>query len=113
MEADTPKRKSAIARATVRIEEKALAAAPAEAFETDNPAFGIWRDREDMADVAAYLHKLRSPRYNPTTATARARGPERQRGVGRYRCADLATARLAMRRPHAGLLNWVRARSRW
>lgn len=64
MDADTPKRKSAIARATVRIEEKALAAAPAETFETDDPAFGIWRDRQDLADVAAYLHKQRAPRYN-------------------------------------------------
>lgn len=41
-----------------------LAAAPAEAFVTDDPAFGIWRDREDMADVAAYVTKIRAPRYN-------------------------------------------------
>ena len=49
---------------TVRIEEEAQAAAPAEEFVTDDPAFGIWRDREDMADVGAYLRKLRAPRYN-------------------------------------------------
>jgi hypothetical protein len=48
---------------TVRIEEEAQAA-PAEAFTTDDPAFGIWRDREDMADVAAYVRKIRQPRYN-------------------------------------------------
>jgi hypothetical protein len=48
---------------TVRIEEE-VQAAPAEAFKTDDPAFGIWRDREDMADVAAYLRKIRQPRYN-------------------------------------------------
>lgn len=48
---------------TVRIEEEAPAA-PAEAFATDDPAFGIWRDREDMADVAAYVRKIRQPRYN-------------------------------------------------
>ena len=48
---------------TVRIEEEAQAA-PAEAFVTDDPAFGIWRDREDMADVAAYVRKIRQPRYN-------------------------------------------------
>lgn len=48
---------------TVRIEEEAQSAA-AEAFTTDDPAFGIWRDREDMADVAAYLRKIRQPRYN-------------------------------------------------
>lgn len=48
---------------TVRIEEEARNAAPVEAFVTDDPAFGIWRDREDMADVAAYVRKLRAPRY--------------------------------------------------
>jgi hypothetical protein len=51
------------ARVTVRIEEEAQAA-PAEEFVTDDPAFGIWRDREDMADVAAYVRKIRQPRYN-------------------------------------------------
>ncbi len=48
---------------TVRIEAEAQAAPPEE-FTTDDPAFGIWRDREDMADVAAYMRKLRAPRYN-------------------------------------------------
>jgi hypothetical protein len=48
---------------TVRIEEEPQAT-PAEEFTTDDPAFGIWRDREDMADVAAYVRKLREPRYN-------------------------------------------------
>lgn len=56
---------SASATVTVRIEEEAqkppLAASE---FVTDDPAFGIWRDREDMPDVAAYLHNLRAPRYN-------------------------------------------------
>ena len=55
--------KSADALVTVRIEEEAPAAM-AEAFVTDDPAFGIWRDREDMADVAAYVRKIRQPRYN-------------------------------------------------
>jgi hypothetical protein len=32
----------------------------------EDPAFGIWRDHEDMADVAAYLRKIRSPRYQRT-----------------------------------------------
>jgi hypothetical protein len=53
------------ATVTVRIEEEAqkpsLAAAE---FVTDDPAFGIWRDREDMPDAAARLCKLRAPRYN-------------------------------------------------
>ena len=33
-------------------------------FVTDDPAFGIWRDREDMADMHAYMRKLRQPRYS-------------------------------------------------
>ena len=49
---------------TVRIEEEAQATAPAEEFVTDDPAFGIWRDCEDMADVGVYLRKLRTLRYN-------------------------------------------------
>jgi hypothetical protein len=52
-------------RVTVRIEEEQPPAAPAEeSFVTDDPAFGIWRDREDMADVAAYIRRIRAPRYN-------------------------------------------------
>lgn len=30
---------------------------------TDDPAFGMWRDRQDMADVPAYVRKIRQPRY--------------------------------------------------
>lgn len=48
------------ARVTVRIEQEA----PAEEFVTDDPAFGIWRDREDMADVDAYVRRIRAPRFN-------------------------------------------------
>lgn len=49
-------------RVTVRIEAETgsheqLAAAPA-----DDPLFGMWRDREDMADVAGYVRVLRAPR---------------------------------------------------
>jgi len=29
----------------------------------DHPAFGMWKDREDMKDVDAYLRNLRKPRY--------------------------------------------------
>ena len=59
----------AAARVTVRIEEEAQATeAAAEAavadFVTNDPAFGMWRDREDMADVEAYIRKLRAPRYH-------------------------------------------------
>ena len=29
----------------------------------DHPAVGIWKDREDMKDVDAWVKKLRAPRY--------------------------------------------------
>ena len=45
---------------TVRIEEEAQA----DEFATDDPLFGMWRDREDMADVAGYVRKLRGSRFN-------------------------------------------------
>jgi hypothetical protein len=48
---------------TVRIEVE-MPAEPAEEFTTDDPAFGIWRDRDDMTDVAAYVRKIRQPRYS-------------------------------------------------
>ena len=49
---------------TVRIEEEAQAAAPAEEFSTDDPLFGMWRDRDDMADVAGYVRSIRASRFN-------------------------------------------------
>jgi hypothetical protein len=53
---------SASATVTVRIEGE-VQGQVAEPFVTDDPAFGIWRDREDMADVAGHVRKLRQPRY--------------------------------------------------
>lgn len=50
----------ASAQVRVRIEEEV---APSPAFETDDPAFGIWRDREDTADVQGFVRQLREPRY--------------------------------------------------
>jgi hypothetical protein len=52
------------ARVTVRIEDEATlpASTSADPVSTD-PAFGIWRDREDMADVEGYIRKLRAPRH--------------------------------------------------
>jgi hypothetical protein len=44
----------------VRIEEEDGQPAP---LDSSDPAFGIWRDREDMGDVQAYVRKLREPRY--------------------------------------------------
>jgi len=51
------------ATVTVRIEQEAQEPA-AEEFLTDDPLFGMWRDREDMADVAGYVRKLRASRFN-------------------------------------------------
>lgn len=50
---------------TVRIETEPeqTAAEETEAFVTNDPAFGIWRDREDIGDVEAYVQRLRTPRY--------------------------------------------------
>jgi hypothetical protein len=52
------------ATVTVRIEEEAQAGAPTEEFVTDDPLFGMWRDREDMADVAGYVRSIRASRFN-------------------------------------------------
>ena len=55
---------SANTTVTVRIEEEAQRQPFGSGdFATDDPAFGIWRDRDDMTDVAAYLRSLRAPRY--------------------------------------------------
>ena len=51
---------------TVRIETEATQTVQAtEAFVTNDPAFGIWRDREEMTDVPAYVRQLRAARYSP------------------------------------------------
>jgi len=49
-------------RVTVRIEPEAQPPA-AETLATDDPAFGIWRDRTDMDDVPGHVRQLRQPRY--------------------------------------------------
>lgn len=49
---------------TVRIEEEPQATpAQAEDF-ADDPLFGMWRDRQEMADVAGYVRKRRATRFN-------------------------------------------------
>lgn len=51
-------------RVTVRIEtEKSAAASQDTAEFADDLLFGMWRDREDMADVAGYVRHLRAPRF--------------------------------------------------
>lgn len=50
------------ARVSVRIEEEV----PDQSAQTNianNPMFGMWQDREEMADVAAWLDKQRAPRH--------------------------------------------------
>ncbi len=45
------------AQVTVRIEEESIA--------TDDAAsaFGMWRDRDALTDVASYTRRLRAPRF--------------------------------------------------
>jgi hypothetical protein len=51
---------------TVRIETEATQTAHTpETFVTNDPAFGIRRDREDMADVPAFVRQLRAALSSP------------------------------------------------
>ena len=45
------------ARVTVRIEEEPTAT------DDTSSAFGMWRDRDDLADVVGYARSLRAPRF--------------------------------------------------
>jgi hypothetical protein len=49
---------------TVRIEAEAQGAAQTEEFSADDSLFGMWRDREDIADVANYIRSIRTSRFN-------------------------------------------------
>lgn len=51
------------ARVTVRIEQEQVIDS-SDPFVTDDPAFGIWRDHDDVADVEAYVRRSRAPRFN-------------------------------------------------
>lgn len=55
--------KTGDALVTVRIEEEAPGQ-PAATLFADDPLFGMWRDREDMADVAGYVRELRASRFS-------------------------------------------------
>lgn len=50
-------------RVTVRIEEEEATQTAPVAL-ANNPLFGMWQDREDTRDVAAYARGLRAPRFN-------------------------------------------------
>jgi hypothetical protein len=54
---------AADARVTVRIEAESAAQTQGVIAVADDGLFGMWRDREDMADVAAYIRSIRSPRF--------------------------------------------------
>lgn len=54
-------------KVTVRIEEDPTDSPDAQ-FAND-PLFGMWRDREDMADVDAYIRAIRAPRFGLDSAT--------------------------------------------
>ena len=50
-------------RVTVRIEEERVVDNNVAQSSQTNPLFGLWRDREEMSDVAAYVRQLRVPRF--------------------------------------------------
>ena len=50
------------ARVTVRIEPEATVSEAAQE-DCDDPLFGMWRGRAEMADVQAYVRKLRASRF--------------------------------------------------
>ena len=52
------------ATVTVRIEAEDQDSTKAYA---DNLLFGMWRDREDMADVAGYVRGIRADRFSENT----------------------------------------------
>jgi hypothetical protein len=54
---------AAAARVTVRIEAESSTQTQTATAVADDGLFGMWRDREDMADVAAYIRSIRSPRF--------------------------------------------------
>jgi hypothetical protein len=51
---------------TVRIEAEADASQQTDTSDTptDDPLFGMWRDREDMKDVEGYIRSIRASRFN-------------------------------------------------
>jgi hypothetical protein len=53
------------AKVTVRIDQEVKKTEQRFHDLSNNPMVGMWSDREDMRDVAAYVRKLREPRYLP------------------------------------------------
>lgn len=54
-------------RVTVRIEAEGNSVPIAAPF-ADDLLFGMWSDREDMADVAGYIREIRAPRFSDDKA---------------------------------------------
>jgi hypothetical protein len=52
-------------KVTVRIDQEDVKTEQRFHDLSNNPMVGMWSDREDMRDVAAYARKLREPRYLP------------------------------------------------
>ena len=50
-------------RVTVRIEEESSVADNAEQSSQTNPLVGLWRDRDEMKDVDAYVRAQRASRF--------------------------------------------------
>ncbi len=66
------KRVSAGEHVTVTLRGRAVAIIlPIESVPCDyDPiGFGMWRDREDMKDVQAWLDRIRQPRYKQSSST--------------------------------------------
>ena len=59
----------------------------------DQPLFGMWRDREDLADPASYLRKLRQARPVLVKAGNRKQTPPGNRSDLRHRRSDLGVPR--------------------
>jgi hypothetical protein len=60
------------ARVTIRIDDETTRReGEASQFEegVEDPAFGIWRDRDDLADVDAYVRRIRAPRHGNSTSS--------------------------------------------
>lgn len=55
---------AADAHVTVRIEAEGVPEAQTSTEFADDPLFGMWRDREDIADVAGYIRRIRAPRFS-------------------------------------------------
>jgi hypothetical protein len=52
-------------KVTVRIDKEEITTERRFHDLSNNPMVGMWSDREDMRDVAAYVRNLREPRYLP------------------------------------------------